>query len=332
MVPCGIGSYPLLEHAGVNRDALVDEIFAQALSLGRGLIRTNAFFDEDGQQHSARTRDGQGVMLESGLQSLDRLLAKAAEQNVRLILLLTNNWKDYGGAPAVVRFVAPQENLSKDAFWSDPRAIEAQHRFIQALITRVNTVNGRLYAEDPTVWAWELANEARCDDPQLCEQDTLRKWAVTMASAVRSAGASQPIAWGGQGFLGEHGEDLEGIARDGAVDILTLHHYSNGGNVEAAISGGYSAIAQRAEIAQHYGRALLVEEMGLHAQPGFDVDGARARVLSAWVAYAHQRCAGTLPWMIAERDRKDYDGYLIRPYQDAKTAKVLTCLKTDTLR
>ena len=37
--------------------------------------------------------------------------------------------------------------------------VQAYKGYIRAVVTRVNTVNGRTYSEDPTVFSWELANE-----------------------------------------------------------------------------------------------------------------------------------------------------------------------------
>ena len=47
--------------------------------------------------------------------------------------------------------------------------------------------------------------------------------------------------------------------------------------------------------------------------------------MAQWMATAQQESVGTLPWMIAEHDREDYDGLLIRPWQDTETAAVLGC-------
>lgn len=41
---------------------------------------------------------------------------------------------------------------------------------VKALITRVNTINGYTYSEDPTIFAWELINEPRC---QYCANGTI---------------------------------------------------------------------------------------------------------------------------------------------------------------
>lgn len=331
----GIGSYPLLEHAGNGRMDEVDDILAQAVALGRPVVRTNAFLD--GGTNPARIRDADGTLREEGLVGLDRLLAAAAAHGVRLVLILTNNWTDYGGAPAIVRMVAPSEGLPKDAFWSDPRAVASQRAYIEAIVGRLNTVNGRPYATDPTVAAWELVNEARCDDPSWCDADTLVTWARTMAGAVRAAGARQLVAWGGSGHLGAHGEDLERIAAGGAVDVLTLHIYpfashslhlstlSPGDRAAIGIRRGVDAIRERAAIARRYRLPLLVEELGWRGPTGDDRDGERAVVLGAWLRAAREVGAAALPWMIAERGRPDYDGLLIRTETDRATVGALRC-------
>ncbi len=36
---------------------------------------------------------------------------------------------------------------------------QAYKNYIHTVLTRINTVNGRTYSEDPTVFSWEVANE-----------------------------------------------------------------------------------------------------------------------------------------------------------------------------
>ena len=119
-VPQGVNSYPLLQHVGLARLDALDDILMQAAALERPLLRIPAFLDVG--SNPARLRNDDGTLREEGLAALDRVLAAAAERGVRLILMLTNNWEDFGGAPALVKLIAPGENLPKNAFWSDPRA------------------------------------------------------------------------------------------------------------------------------------------------------------------------------------------------------------------
>jgi mannan endo-1,4-beta-mannosidase len=335
IVPHGVNSYPLLQHAGDERWDAVDDIFAQAVALGRPFVRTNAFMD--GGRNPARLRDEDGSLREAGMRVLDALIARAAHFGVRLLLALTNNWTDSGGAPKVIAMIAAGEGLSKDAFYSDPRAIAAQQAFVHALATRTNHVTGHAYRDDPTIFAWELANEARSNERPRGAGDPLVAWARTMADVLRDAGARQPIAWGGSGHRGKRGEDLDAIADDGAVDVLTLHLYPGlhsrwsatfpdalRSTVSRAL--GAAVIHDRTLLARRYGMPLLLEELG-HPMParvrGVARDRERAEVLRALLAVADEHGIAAFPWMIGERGRQDYDGHLIRP-EDEHTTAVLT--------
>jgi len=46
------------------------------------------------------------------------------------------------------------QNFGNIVFWMD--------WWLQAVLTRKNTINGILYKDDPTIFAWELMNEPRC--------------------------------------------------------------------------------------------------------------------------------------------------------------------------
>ena len=327
-VPRGVNSYPLLQHAAAGRLQDIQDIFAQARSLGRPLLRAPAFLDSgDGP---ARTRDARGRALEAGLRALDTLLALAADGGVRLILVLANYWPDFGGVPALLEMVAPGEHLPRDAFFVDERAIASQLAYQAALVSRVNHVNGRAYARDPSICAWELMNEAR--SPRWLFRFRrapleLARWARRMSDGLRTAGARQLIAWGGSGYLGQHGEDLRRIAAEGGVDLLTLHMYGTAlrawpgrRRADAAIAWGERCINSRVRVARAAGLPLLLEEVTW--KPGSGGDLERARVLGAWLEIADGLGVGTLPWMIGERGRVDYDGYLIRP-EDLATLSVL---------
>lgn len=324
-VPRGINSYPLLQHVGDGRLEAVHDILAQAVQLGRPVVRTPAFMDTG--DNPARIRDLDGSLREEGLLALDRILHTAAQHDVRLILMLTNNWADFGGAPAVLDAVAPGEDLEKDAFWSDPRALEAQLSYQTALATRINTLSGRAYRDDPTIFAWELANEPRCDSQALCDRHTLSSWAKRMSDGLREACVQQLISWGGGGYLGQHGEDLRLIAADGGVDVLTLHMYGSmlPRNPAMAIAWGTAVLRERSQAVRDFGLPLLLEEVNWKPGPDSDRDVERASVLGAWLEEAQRLGMGTLPWMIGERGRVDYDGYLIRP-EDTATVQTLSAL------
>ena len=48
-------------------------------------------------------------------------------------------------------------------FFNDTDARKIYKEYVKAIITRVNSVNGRRYSEDPTLMSWGLLNEPRCE-------------------------------------------------------------------------------------------------------------------------------------------------------------------------
>ncbi len=321
----GVNSYPLYEHiASGNQDAVLD-IFAQARSMGRGIIRTPAFFDDDlSGRPSLFIRDANGTVRQDGLKYLDRLLALARDHHIGLVLQLTNYWPDYGGIPAMLRALMIDDG-AKDAFWDDERARALQRLYIETLANRVNHMNGRVYREDATIVAWELVNEARCDDARHCDDGTLLRWARNMAGHLRLQRVQQLIAWGGEGvYVDDVGWNV--IAQDHTVDVMTEHLFMQRAvSPDMAISQGMDRIAEHTELAFKYGVRLWLEEMGWKTRDGFgSSDDQRVKVLGAWQAEAHRRCVGTFAWMIGEQGRPDYDGYLISPFMHPKTVEMLT--------
>ena len=50
-----------------------------------------------------------------------------------------------------------------DPFFTDPDVKKLFKNHIDAMVNRRNTINNRLYKDDPTIFAWDLMNEPRCD-------------------------------------------------------------------------------------------------------------------------------------------------------------------------
>lgn len=50
-----------------------------------------------------------------------------------------------------------------DVFFTDSGAKQLFKDHIDAMVNRRNTINNRLYKDDPTIFAWDLMNEPRCD-------------------------------------------------------------------------------------------------------------------------------------------------------------------------
>ncbi|KAI8568623.1 hypothetical protein RHMOL_Rhmol02G0214900 [Rhododendron molle] len=106
----------------------------------------------------------------------------------------------------------------------------------QRVLTRMNTVNGVAYKDDPTIMAWELMNEPRCQIDY--SGKTLNGWVEEMASYVKSIDGNHLLEIGMEGFYGDSNPDrkqynpgyqvgTDFIANNliKEIDFATIHAY-----------------------------------------------------------------------------------------------------------
>jgi hypothetical protein len=134
---------------------------------------------------------------------VDRGLAIAAEEGVRVIIPLVDNWAWFGG-------FAEWAALSgvKD-FWNDPKARSEFKKFLGWLLKRKNTVTGVMYRDDPTIMAWELGNEIDKASPG---------WIREMAAYIKHHDPNHLIVDGGH-------KNIPAVSlQDENIDIVTTHY------------------------------------------------------------------------------------------------------------
>ena len=77
---------------------------------------------------------------------------------VQVIMAFVDNWVE--GVDQYVGWAGLSDQVS---FFTDPKVMQLYKNNVQVLTSRVNTINGRKYSEDPTIFAWDLINEPRCN-------------------------------------------------------------------------------------------------------------------------------------------------------------------------
>src|SRR5262249_25603397 len=151
-----------LQKIGVNNIRLLagSETSPLVGAISRGITRAPHDWDED------------------LLKGLDFCLAEMAKRDMRAILFLSNYWQWSGSFAQYVRWITHDEIPDPDnpvmakgnwgAFinfsarmYSIPAANQLYLDYVSHLLQRRNTVNGRLYRDDPAIMTWELANEPR---------------------------------------------------------------------------------------------------------------------------------------------------------------------------
>lgn len=176
----------------------VSDVFKQASSVGMTVCRTWAF--NDGQWRALQISPG--VYDQAVFKGLDFVVSEAKRYGVRLILSFVNNWDPYGGKKQYVKWGkdAGLNLTSDDDFFSNPTLKGYYKSHVKAVVNRVNSITGIKYKDDPTIFAWELMNEPRCDsDPS---GDTLQNWIQEMAVHVKSMDPQHLVEIGLEGFYG----------------------------------------------------------------------------------------------------------------------------------
>ncbi|KAI4968368.1 hypothetical protein ZWY2020_058023 [Hordeum vulgare] len=85
--------------------------------------------------------------------ALDFVVSEAKRYKMRLILSLCNNWEDYEGKARYVRWgkEAGVDLTSNDDFFSDPTLKGYYKAFVEAVLSRINTITNEAYKDDPTI-------------------------------------------------------------------------------------------------------------------------------------------------------------------------------------
>lgn len=219
-----------------------------------------------------------------GLERLDWVLHEARERGLMLTLVLTNNWRDFGGMDQYLRWYGLTKHHE---FYTDERVRQAFKDWISHVVGRTNTLDGVRYAEDPAIFAWELANEPRTlnyenyDSPDGWDRTTILRWADEMSAHVESLDSTHMIAVGDEGFLAggrnswayeaPYGVDSEAFARLPNIDFGTYHLYPDHWGV--AHRFGNDWIEDHIKVSRRVGKPFVLEEYGIHVRRQHDTAG-----------------------------------------------------------
>ncbi|KAJ6104000.1 hypothetical protein N7523_010320 [Penicillium sp. IBT 18751x] len=194
----------------------------------------------------------------NGLQRLDYVVASAEKRNVKLIINFVNNWSDYGGMAAYVTAFGG----SQTSWYTNTAAQSAYRKYIAAVVSR--------YIDSPAVFAWELANEPRCNG---CDTSVIYNWVKSTSAYIKSLDSKHMVCIGDEGF----GLDVESdgsypytvseglnftmnLAID-TIDFGTLHLYPDSWGTTDAWGNGW--IKAHGAACAAAGKPCLLEEYGV---------------------------------------------------------------------
>ncbi|MCW8126420.1 glycoside hydrolase 5 family protein [Microbulbifer halophilus] len=255
----------------------LSESSAQSRSVSPTVIRAPGQFDETLQK------------------GLDRLLVELRERDMKAVLYLTNFWQWSGGMTQYLAWhkdteiIDPDLSGEWDAYMDSAadfyRCPPCQRQYLDATRTltgRKNTLNGVRYRDDPTIMAWQLANEPRPGGSsfQADKAQDYIDWVQGSAGAIEKMAPRQLVSSGSEGIFGS--QERRSVYVDAhdtpAIDYLTVHLWiKNWGwfdiqNAEETFPGALEKsrdyLQRHIEIAGDLKKPLVLEEFGVERDGG----------------------------------------------------------------
>ena len=294
-----------------------------AKAMGARVIRSWAFLGIDnftpGRVAFQYFKDGNIVANDGpdGLQRLDALIKAAEDLNIKLILPLTNHWEALGGMPTYVKWLSPGSDVTE--FYRAPVLRAAYQNWINQILTRRNTITGRLYSEEPSIMAWELTNEARCQTRG--GRELLLDWIGEMSAFVKQRDSNHLLALGDEGFFfkkssgdlydGSHGVDWEANLAVNGIDFGTYHFYPQDWGHAKDLNFATRWITDHYVAAADLNKPVIMEEFGLKLDTNKVLTPQdRDQWFGQWMnTVRNTGTAGSLLWMLGQKS-PDTSGYV----------------------
>src|SRR5674476_1302424 len=321
----------------LSGNEIIDKIMAATADNHFRVLRTWAFNDI-GQQDGTDSVDKFNTSMyfhywdgkqpafndgEDGLQRLDYVIASASKHHVKLIMPLVNNWGAFGGMDQYVRWAGLTYHSD---FYTDAKVRQWYKDWATHLLNRVNTVTGVKYKDDPTIMAWELANEPRCGASGLfprdpgCNSDMLTAWVDEMSTYIKSIDDNHLVGTGDEGFLCDQpaghwtrncadGVDAARFAALPTIDYLSYHLYPDHWGTDAA--WGTQWIELHNALARQIHKPAVLGEFGWQGKADRNV------VYNDWLStFIRTGGTGALYWLLSDIRGDgtlypDYDGFTV---------------------
>ena len=217
-----------------------------------------------------------GVYNEQVFQGLDYFLDQLSQRGIRAVMVLNNYWEWTGGMAQYVSWgqgtkipyrLDPGGNYNTftqyiDRFYACAPCQTAYRAHIQTVIERINTVNGRTYRDDPTIFSWQLANEPR---------NYPANWIGDLGQFIKSLDSNHMVTVGSEGSWGGDFKTTHGSP---FIDYTTCHIWVEPWGKYNATDSSASQLQTATAFAANYlnthntdsgslGKPLVLEEFGL---------------------------------------------------------------------
>ncbi len=284
------------QNQGCSREVLDD-----AVGMNLTVVRVWGF--SDGPNYWGSLQPEPAEYSESGFERYDRLIEEAGNRGLRLVIPLVNNWNDFGGMCQYVEWCnetvtsCQPDSPEHEQFYSSECARGLYKGYVEHFLSRVNQRTGVAYKDDPTIMAWELANEPRSSD---LTGDTLDGWIEEMSQYIRSMDSNHLVTVGLEGFGYEKGTDFIRNHDHGGIDYVSFHLLVNDWGLTA--EGANEWVERRWMEGMSLGRPIVLSEIGKH-------DPKTGLYSGVYAIVENRSMAGDIFWMLKDQAYPDFDSY-----------------------
>jgi mannan endo-1,4-beta-mannosidase len=234
---------------------------------------------------------------ETLLKGLDHALAEMGKRGISAVIYLTNFWEWSGGMMTYLywtnggRYVDmndpahpwPEFADMASEFYGQTSAVRMFDDYVRALVSRRNSVTGRLYRDDPTILSWQLANEPRpggSDEAGRRHMAAYLGWIDKTARLIKSIDPNHMVSTGSEGTQGciNDAKCVVSAHSSPAIDYVNAHIWPQNwswadprdleGTWPTVERNTHDYIVQQLAIAKRLGKPLVIEEFGFPRDGG----------------------------------------------------------------
>lgn len=230
------------------------------------------------------------------LEGLDFALAEMAKRDMKAVIFLNNFWEWSGGMATYLSWVNggeivdmadptkpwPAFALFSAGFYSNEEAKQLFNNYLTKVVSRRNTITGELYANDPTIMSWQLANEPRPGNGDVSKSNlpAYYDWISQTTQLIKSIAPKQLVSIGSEGTMGclELDECVITAHKETGIDYVTFHMWlKNWGwfdvqnaeqTYDSAVATADKYIDHHIELANELNMPVVLEEFGMERDGG----------------------------------------------------------------
>lgn len=231
-----------------------------------------------------------GEYNEELLRGLDFLLMEMSRRNMKAVIFLNNYWQWSGGMSQYVTWVTGKPIIDPDvsgdwsgfmqmsaSFYRYEAAQKLFRQYVNTIVNRKNVYTGISYRDDPTIMAWELANEPRpgSNDGGRQYYGAFKNWIADTAKYIHELDGNHLVTTGSEGSWGTLNDDelFMDSHQTPYIDYLTFHLWLKNWSwfdvkqpepvYEEALSKAFAYIDEHIEMARRLNKPIVLEEFGV---------------------------------------------------------------------